>query len=163
MLRHFELSPDEYLTLRAKVVLYLERRGCYEAEDVADEAVSRLPDAMLRADRSALAGAVLFGVARRVHLEWMRKQRRSRECAIEFHRRLSLASDPPDLDVYGEVSRLDSLDREIALRHYWRNQSLASIAGELRMRAGAVRARMCRMRKRLRLQFARTHPELAAA
>jgi RNA polymerase sigma factor (sigma-70 family) len=158
-----ELLSDEYPTLRTKVVLYLERRGCYEAEEVADEAISRLPGAMLRARRPVPLGAMLFAIAKRAHLEWIRQRQRSHECAREFQRRLSLAEKTLDIDVAAEVSRLGGLDREIALRHYWQDETLDSIARTLGMQAGAVRARIYRIRKRLRLEIARRHPELVAA
>jgi DNA-directed RNA polymerase specialized sigma24 family protein len=66
-----------YEDVRQKLVLLFRCRGCFPAEELADETIDRTARALLKpgfiCDGQPIA--YMRGVARNIYLEWLRKQR----------------------------------------------------------------------------------------
>ena len=81
------MTPDTamlYRRLRAKMSVYLERRGCTDPEEVADEALYRaFVDPGVRDRKIESLEAFAFGILKNVHHVWLRRARRVATAAKE--------------------------------------------------------------------------------
>src|SRR5438270_9074622 len=82
----------EYERIRSRLVRMFIGRGCHEAELLADRTMDRVIS-----KASQIAGTFVgepavyfYGVANKVHLEWLREQKKIRELTIT-----DLTADPP--------------------------------------------------------------------
>jgi DNA-directed RNA polymerase specialized sigma24 family protein len=68
----------KYEQIRQKLILLFRYRGCHIPEELADETIDRTARAVLKPDFHFQGEPVAYvrGVARNVHLEWLRKERR---------------------------------------------------------------------------------------
>ena len=66
----------KYETIRRRLTEILASRGCHEAEDIADEAIDRVVSKidMVMKDYVGDPAYYFYGVAKRVHLEWLDKK-----------------------------------------------------------------------------------------
>lgn len=72
-------DPDRYSLLRQKLIVYLERRECWEAEDLADEAITRALARPKEEPEPRQFDAFVFGILKNVHKEWLRRVHRDEE------------------------------------------------------------------------------------
>ena len=78
------LAPDrdvgarKYEEIRRRLILMFSCRGCYVPEELADEAMDRVSQSIGRADFvfEGDRARYFYGVARNVHLEWLRREKR---------------------------------------------------------------------------------------
>lgn len=78
------LGPDgvsgarKYEEVRERLIRLFRFRGCQSPEDLADETIDRVARAAMKADFRLEGTPIAYfrGVARNVHLEWLRTQRR---------------------------------------------------------------------------------------
>jgi DNA-directed RNA polymerase specialized sigma24 family protein len=158
------LDPDrdraaiKYEEIRRRLIKILVSKGCWEAEDLADEVMDRVSE---RADEIAKThegdpAKYFGGVARNVYREWLRRQERLQPAFPA----------PPEPDAHGEgesglapleerLGRLQEEDREIILEYYKDDgQARINHRRELAKRKGleidALRLRVHRIRKILR-------------
>lgn len=130
--------------------------------DVAADAADLLNDTLLVSwrKRAALphddaeARMWLFGIARKVMLNYRRSHRRRGELHERLREELAQATQPgtsvaEHLDVRAAITTLDSLDQEIIRLSYWDGFTLAQVARLLRLPEGTVRSRHHRALRRL--------------
>jgi RNA polymerase sigma factor (sigma-70 family) len=75
------LDPDrneagqKYEDIRTRLIKIFHCRGCYEAEDLADETINRVTKKLREIESTYIGDRRLYfyGVANRVHLEYLRK------------------------------------------------------------------------------------------
>jgi RNA polymerase sigma factor (sigma-70 family) len=72
-----DVASQKYEKIRGRLIQIFSRRGCFEAEDLADETINRVTLKLPQVMGSYSGDPVLYfyGVAHNIHLEWLRKQR----------------------------------------------------------------------------------------
>lgn len=83
--RDREIAGQKYEKIRLRLIQIFIHRGCFEAEELADETINRvlfkLPDVVV--EYSGDPALYFQGVANFVHLEWLRKQRKIEHIEME--------------------------------------------------------------------------------
>jgi len=146
-----EQSGQRYEEIRRRLIKIFTCRGCHEGEDLADETINRVARkvAQIAADYRGDKALYFYGVARKVHLEYLRRPHPPPP------------PPPPADDVEREhmcleecLQRLDAAARKLVLRYY-REQGRAKIkdrqqlAAQLGIALNALRIRACRIREKL--------------
>ena len=151
-----ESAGAKYERIRTRLIRMLVGRGCYEAELLADRTIDRVTAKVpqIVANYVGEPAAYFYGVAHKVHLEWLRDQKREREFPFIDH-----SAEPEDEGV--EYSCLEScLDRLPAdaremILEYYRDEKRAKIdrrrllAQKLGISTGALQIKACRTRAKL--------------
>lgn len=160
------LDPDEesaarkYEIVRGRLVRMFVARGCYEAELLADRTIDRVAQKIPELNGTYVGepAAYFYGVAKNIHLEWLRQQKRARE-----------ATAPPETGADADeaeqreaeykcletcLSMLSANMREMIVDYYRGEkgvkierrremaQRLGITTGALQIRASRVRARL---------------------
>ena len=154
----------KYEEIRRNLILLFRWRGCYIAEELADETIDRTARAVLKPGFEYQGDRVLYfrAVARNVFLEWLRKERRLPTDPIsEAHIELPVLptnSEPDDSRQACLERCLNALPlakRKLVMRYY-RSEKREKIDGrqllaeELGIGLNALRIQMCRLRTQLR-------------
>jgi RNA polymerase sigma factor (sigma-70 family) len=145
-----------YHTLRAKMIIYLERRGCRDPEEVVDEALYRAfvnPGVEGKAVESLEGFA--FGVLKNVFKEWLRKT--SRLAPIDD---TPIDPEPPMsdeiLDARAVLDKLPPRDRELLIRYLGQGEKAKDLAPEFKLTPPGVRSRVHSLRQKIRKMLARS-------
>jgi DNA-directed RNA polymerase specialized sigma24 family protein len=148
-------AGKRYETIRRRLIKIFTCRGCREADDLADETINRVTAKVPEVAPNYEGDPLLYfyGVARRVHSEYLRTQNRSvRPVPV-------IESNDDDERMYECLDhcmgRVPDKTREIVLRYY-ENEKKAKIddrkalADELAIGVNALRIRAHRIRLLLR-------------
>jgi RNA polymerase sigma factor (sigma-70 family) len=75
---HQEAAAQKYEKIRSRLIRVFAGRGCYEAEDLADETINRVTLKVPQIKDTYVGETALYfyGVADKLHLEWLRKQKK---------------------------------------------------------------------------------------
>jgi DNA-directed RNA polymerase specialized sigma24 family protein len=121
-------AAEKFLEIRSKVIKILVRRQCYEAEDLWDETSNRVSHlAQSVADTYVGDPAIYFyGVAKLVHLEWLKDEKRKKGKPDDGPSPPSRTSDDKEL-IHACLDKclkeLDDDDRELILKYYEKDKS----------------------------------------
>lgn len=149
-----EAAGRRYEEIRARLTKILVRRGCYVAEELADETINRVTGKLSEIEKDYVGDPALYfcGVASNVFREWVRP------------RRVPLpipAPDPPEVLEANHrclescLDRLSTLDRKIIV-DYFKDEGRAKIdahnamADELNVNINALRTRAYRLKTTLK-------------
>jgi len=164
------LGPDQssgarrYEEIRRNLILLFRWRGCYIADELADETIDRTARAVLKPGFQYQGDQVLYfrAVARNVFLEWLRKERRLPTDPIsDTHIELPGRSPSPEPDDLRQsclercLNALPPGKKKLVMRYY-RSDKREKIDGrqlmaeELGIGLNALRIQMCRLRTKLR-------------
>jgi RNA polymerase sigma factor (sigma-70 family) len=79
--RNREMAAQKYEKIRQRLIRIFLGRGCYEAEELADETFNRvtrkLPE--LADNYTGEPTLYFYGVADKIHLEWLRQQKKVKQ------------------------------------------------------------------------------------
>ena len=101
-----ESAAREYETVRRKLTLFFEMRCASSPDALADETIDRVARKLDEGEAVSNVRAYFYGVAKRVFLEWDRREARHR-AALDEQRRLSTPEVPSKL----KEARTDCLKR----------------------------------------------------
>jgi DNA-directed RNA polymerase specialized sigma24 family protein len=149
-----EMAGLRYEEIRARLIKILVRKGCYEAELVADESFDRVTKRLPEIQNGYVGDPALYfcGVARLVFKEWIKRKRN-----LPVPPPVP-APDPPDVIETRHrcldecLDQLSHADYKIIVR-YFRDAGRAKIdthnamAKELGISISALRTRACRVKK----------------
>lgn len=148
-----EQAARKYEEIRSRLIMIFTCRGCYEAEELADETINRVtrrvPD--IAGTYTGDQSLYFYGVAHKVHLEYLRKK--------------PVLPPPPPVERSEEdeiryecleqcMEHLTQENRELLL-HYYHGEKQAKIdarrefAARLNIPLNALRIRAFRLRERL--------------
>jgi RNA polymerase sigma factor (sigma-70 family) len=146
-------AGKKYELIRNRLIKVFTCRGCGEAEDLADETISRVTAKVPEIAPTYEGEPILYfyGVARKVHHEWLRRQNRPvPEMSIKE------ADDERVLECLDRcMETVPEKSRELVLRYY-ENEKKAkiderkTIAQELGIGINALRIKAHRIRQILR-------------
>jgi RNA polymerase sigma factor (sigma-70 family) len=77
-----ESAGQRYEKIRARLIRIFIGRGCFEAEQLADETINRVTQKLSQVIESYAGGEpalYFYGVADKIHLEWLRKQKKIKQ------------------------------------------------------------------------------------
>lgn len=118
-----ETAATEYETIRRKLALFFEMRGHRWSDSLADETIDRVARKLDEGEPVANLRAYFYGVAKRVLLEWERRDARER-AAVDAQRRLASIDDHPERQeirvncLKGCLLSLPEDSRELILAYY---------------------------------------------
>jgi RNA polymerase sigma factor (sigma-70 family) len=132
--------------LRARLVLYLERRGCYEAEDLVSEAIIILMKKAAAGERFRSLEAFSIGVAHNVWRGWRKRQRPTTDDIPPT----GGLSDSMSRTIAAECIALLSPDERELLEWFFIDDASAKTIGEaLGISDTAVRGRVFKLVRRV--------------
>jgi RNA polymerase sigma factor (sigma-70 family) len=145
-------SAERYLRLRKRLVIYFEGRGCWNAEDLADESLMRLVPAVSKPGFDGNAEALAFGIARNVLYEWRRKEgvfsplgdvepASPRACPISADEAAAVAAKA--------IAQIKSQDRELLEQYFIDRLTADEMAARWNLSPAGIRTRIHRLRGRL--------------
>ena len=149
-------AGEKYEKIRNRLIRIFVGRGCHEAELLADQTIDRVI-AKVPQISSGYVGepaAYFYAVASKIHLEWLRAQKRERETRF-----VDLTQQPEEEG--SEYSCLESCleelprdARELILEYYQDEKSAKierrkGLAARLGVSMGALQIKACRIRTRL--------------
>lgn len=146
-------AAKKYEVIRRRLIKMLTCRGCGEAEDLADETINRVTAKISEVAPNYQGDPVLYfyGVARKVHREWLRRQNKSISPLP-----INVAADERVYECLDRcMETVPENNRHLVLRYY-ENEKKAkiedrkSLADELGIGLNALRIRAHRIRLLLR-------------
>jgi DNA-directed RNA polymerase specialized sigma24 family protein len=151
-----ESAGMKYETIRRRLIRLFVCRGCYEAELLADQTIdrvcSKVPDVV--PDYVGDPAIYFVGVANKIHLEWLRHEKRERD-AIYIDPKNDLPDNGREYNCLEScLEKLPPDAREIILEYY-RDEKHAKIvrrkelAENLGISMGALQIKASRIRARL--------------
>jgi RNA polymerase sigma factor (sigma-70 family) len=143
-------SAQHYHRVRNKLIMYYSRRECYCAEELADETIERLVAGVHARPAGVQVEQWAYGIARHVHLEWLRKAARDLPLVDE-----GIAEGPmprherggPDLKA--AFQQLTPDETELLEAFYVDGLTAEQLGAKLGLSAEGVRSRIHRLRKKL--------------
>ncbi len=148
-----EVAGQKYEDIRTRLIKIFACRGCYEPEDLADETINRVTNKLEEIEATFIGerARYFYGVANKVHLEYLRKRpapplpavANTSEEAERRYRCLDLCA-----------SKLTPENRELVFQYY-QEEKRAKIehrkylADRLGIAVNALRIRAHRIRKSL--------------
>jgi RNA polymerase sigma factor (sigma-70 family) len=156
--RNRETAAQKYEKIRGRLIRIFMGRGCFEAEELADETFDRVIQKLPQiVDNYAGEPTLYFyGVADKIHLEWLRKQKRIR------HLSLPEADTPNKTELETEYECLESClkklppDQHQLIVEYYHEEKSAKIesrrnlAKSLGMSHNALQVKVHRIRTQLK-------------
>lgn len=155
-----EPAAQKYEKIRNRLVRFFVGRGCYEADDLADETINRVTIKMpkIRDGYIGEPASYFFGVADKIHLEWLRKQKKARPVELTDNSRQ--AEPEPESDIEYDclekcLKALPSALHELIVEYY-RGEKRAkiehhkSLAEKWGLTVSALQTKTCRIRAGLR-------------
>lgn len=160
LLSWLDEDPDraalKYEAIRRKLITIFLGRQCYEAEDLADDTINRVARKVseIRKNYVGDPARYFYGVARHIFQEYLSKLNKIQHLPPQPPVD-SLEEWEPYLKCLDEcLETLDTSSRHLILEYY-REQKHAKIVSHkvlresLNLKAGALRARICRIRSKL--------------
>ncbi len=76
-----EMAGHKYEKIRQRLIRFFIGRGCFEAEELADETINRVIHKLpqLIDDYTGEPALYFYGVAQKIHLEWLREEKKKRD------------------------------------------------------------------------------------
>ena len=148
-----EIAGQKYEDIRTRLIKIFACRGCYEPEDLADETINRVTNKLEEIEATFIGerARYFYGVANKVHLEYLRKKpapplpavTNTSEEAERRYRCLDLCA-----------SKLTSENRELVFQYYQEEKRAKiehrkHLADRLGIAVNALRIRAHRIRKSL--------------
>lgn len=153
-------AVEKYEKIRTRLVRMFAGRGCYEADDLADETINR---ATIKVP--AIIGSYVgeptsyfYGIANNVHLEWLRKQKKARPVELKEESRTVDAPKEPDPEFECLEKCLDKLSAPLRglIVEYYQGEKREKIehhkflAEKWDLTINALQTKTCRIRATLR-------------
>jgi len=153
-----EAAGEKYEVIRKRLTRIFVGRGCHEAAELVDETIDRVSEKLPTLAESFVGDPVnyFYGVANNIHLEWLRKQNRTRELTVDPVQRPDLSE--PDLEYECFESCLERLpgDQRTLIVEYYRDNKSAKIenrrrlAETFKLSGNALQTKAYRIRSQLR-------------
>lgn len=153
--RNREAAARKYEKIRWRLIRIFTGRGCYEAEDLADETFDRVTRKMPQlAGYTGEPALYFYAVAEKVHLEWIRKQKKLNQLPPPHH--AGKTEDDIEYDCLELcLENLPAADYRLIVEYY-REEKTAKIENRRRLAescglsANALLIKVSRIRARLR-------------
>lgn len=153
-----EIAGQKYEKIRRRLIRVFAGRGCFEAEELADETINRviLKLPKIRENYIGEPAFYFYNVADKIHLEWLRRQTRTKN--VELTENTSRGELQPDSEEYGCLKKclreLPENQSSLIVDYYQKEktekiQHHKKMAESLGISANALQVKSCRIRARL--------------
>lgn len=157
--RDRESAGQKYERIRQRLIKIFAGRGCHEAERLADETIDRVAmrASMIAPTYEGEPAHYFYGVAQKMHFEWLRAQRRAQKAGTETAR-VTLdqekGNDEGLVCLRTCLNKLPPADRRLLLIYYKgekkaRIERRQRLADELAIRPNALHMRIKRLKSKL--------------
>ncbi len=123
-----ETAGQKYEKIRQRLIRVFAGRGCFEAEELADETISRVALKLSHIVDSYTGepGFYFYGVANKIYLEWLRKQKRLKkmEPSIIHHQNTETDSEIEYKCLEDCMKTLPERQREFIIEYYQGEKSV---------------------------------------
>lgn len=156
---HQEPAAQKYEKIRSRLIRVFAGRGCYEAEDLADETINRvtLKVAQIKDTYVGETALYFYGVADKLHLEWLRKQKKGGFVELkETGRYEEEKESDEDYECLEKCLKTLPSDLRELIVEYYRGEKRAKIehhknlAEKWGLSVNALQTKTCRIRATLR-------------
>jgi DNA-directed RNA polymerase specialized sigma24 family protein len=149
-----EAAGQKYEKIRDRLVRIFIGRGCFEAEELADETITRVANILPRVmdGYSGERAFYFYGVADKVHLEWLRKEKKKQNLRVPD----TDHDEDPALEAEYRCleSCLETLPaplRDLIVEYYCKEKRAKiehrkNLAKKLNITMGALQIKTCRIR-----------------
>jgi len=148
-----ELAGIKYEQIRSRLIKIFTGRGCVDPEELADETINRVTSKLIEIQKEFTGDRAryFFGVANKVHLEYLRRKMPQPQSAPTDSVRAELEYHCLERC----IARLSEEDRALLLKEYGaKGQTQAerrkALADELGISINALRIRVYRIRTALK-------------
>jgi RNA polymerase sigma factor (sigma-70 family) len=156
--RNRDDAGQKYEKIRRRLIRIFIGRGCFEAEELADETINRVTQKVPTLTGSYVGDPVpyFYSVANKIHLEWLRKQKKLNR----------LQSLPPDNHAEPEseaeyecleacLKTLPASQQQLIVEYYGKEKSAKienrrTLAEKLEISVSALQVKAFRIRVRLK-------------
>jgi DNA-directed RNA polymerase specialized sigma24 family protein len=149
-----EAAGKKYEKIRERLVRIFVGRGCFEAEELADETINRVANILPRLidNYTGEQAYYFYGVADKVHLEWLRKEKKKK--TLEMPNRDGDEDELFEMEYECLESCLEKLTvnvRELIVEYYRKDRRAKiehrkNLAERLSLTMGALQIKTCRIR-----------------
>ncbi|HLL99971.1 MAG TPA: sigma-70 family RNA polymerase sigma factor [Pyrinomonadaceae bacterium] len=160
-----EAAGQKYEKIRQRLIRIFAGRGCFEAEELADETINRVMQKLPRLidDYAGEPALYFYGVANNIYLEWLRKQKKNKTLPLtEMDNYRGGKSSENELESTGIeydcleacLESLSESQRRLIVEYYReekqaRIKSRQRLAEKLEISASALQVKTHRIRARL--------------
>ena len=155
-----EIAAEKHEKIRSRLIRVFAGRGCHEAEELADRTINRVMLKVPQIKDTYVGEPALYfyGVADKIYLEWLRKQKKGG--FVELKETGGLSDVEPESDEEFDcleecLDKLPADQRELIVEYY-RFEKKAKIehhkklAEKLGISVNALQTKTCRIRAVLR-------------
>lgn len=146
--RAFEMILDLYETKVFRLVMSMVG-DAGRAEEVAQDSLLKVWQALERLDERAGLGTWIFTIARNTALTYLRAESYRRTVPLDSIAEPAAAAQRSDGDIRGLVERLPEEQRQVVVLYYYQEKSVEEVALMLDLPEGTVKSHLFRARKRL--------------
>ena len=155
--RNRETAAEKYEKIRLRLIRIFRGRGCREAEELADETFDRVTGKLPELADSYTGEPALYfyGVADKVHLEWLRKQKKVNQLAMPETNTQDKIKLEEEYDCLETCLKKLPDDQHRLIVEYYREQKSAKVenrralAESLGISANALQIKASRIRAQL--------------
>lgn len=150
-----ERAGEKYEKIRRRLIRIFYGRGCFEAEELADETINRVTTKLPQIIENYVGEPVLYfyGVANHIHREWLRKQNKTKNQQLFESEAADVAADSePEYECLETCLGALPADQQRLIIEYYRNEKTAKIehrrklAEELKISVNALQVKTYRIR-----------------
>lgn len=153
-----EIAGQKYEKIRARLIRIFVGRGCFDAEELADETFNRVTEKLPQLARDYVGEPALYfyGVADKIHLEWLRRQKKKQQLQIPETQESDKAELETEYECLETCLEKLSADQHSLIIGYYREDKRGKIenrrelAKNLGMSASTLQVKACRLRAQLR-------------
>ncbi|MCA1623719.1 MAG: hypothetical protein LC768_15730 [Acidobacteria bacterium] len=155
-----ETAGQRYEKIRQRLIRIFLGRGCFEAEDLADETINRVALKLPQIAENYIGEPVLYfyGVADKIHLEWLRKQKKIKQVPSRETKSAGEIESSAEVEYECLEVCLETLPEEYRrlIVEYYRKEKSAKIenrkalALELKISVNALQVKASRIRSSLK-------------
>jgi len=151
-----ETAAQKYEKIRQRLIRLFIGRGCLDAEELADETINRVTYKIPQLIKTYVGDPAYYfcGVADKVHLEWLRKEKKKKNLQLQ-DTHYDVESDPESESEYECLETcLDALPaahRELIVEYYKKEKRAKiehrkNLAEKLGITITALQIKTCRIR-----------------
>ncbi|HEX9959500.1 MAG TPA: RNA polymerase sigma factor [Pyrinomonadaceae bacterium] len=156
--RNREIAGQKYEKIRRRLIRIFLGRGCFEAEELADETINRVTRRLpqVAADYVGEPTHYFYAVANKIHLEWLRKQKKINELPLnETHNHAETESETEYECLETCLEALPNEQRGLIVEYYRDEKSAKienrrQIAEKLGINVSTLQVKAFRIRSRLK-------------
>jgi DNA-directed RNA polymerase specialized sigma24 family protein len=147
----FPDSASRYKRFRSKIVKFFEWKRCEDAEELADETITRALNNLFSGTEILADSpyAYIYAIAANVYREYIRKQIRKETLLRKAKERIVTAEQVQDCRTQC-LQRLAESKSKLLQRYYLDPEDREAIAAELNLTLNALRLQIHRLKKELK-------------